>query len=225
MRRGMGISVVLAVLAAWPSVAGAQVTLVSQQRGVSVYPPTVSVTAPDFGPFNETVRSGSAGENPTAIQDSTVSPSLFAGALTSRCISPAYAWDTRSSYKVVFDVAESVEYRVSGTARIPFNSSPPVTFAGLKLTDSQGGTIFDYELSEYGWVDPPGQLLEFSGSGFLPPGQYTLRGMASSGMPPEVPVPGMGEADLSFALEIVPEPGGLAILVASGAWNLVRRRS
>lgn len=224
MRRGMGISVVLAILAAGPSVAWTQVTLVNQQRGVTVYPPATSVIAPDFGPFNETVATGPTDEYATAIQESTISPSLFAGVLAARDLGFGLNWSANSYYQVVFEVTAPLPYDVSGTAQIPFNSSPPASFAGLKLTGPSNTPVFDYGMWEYGWLPEPGRVLDFSTTGILMPGTYTLLGRAYSAMPPETPVAGYGQADLSFAMTILPEPTAL-LLVGCCASALIGRRA
>ena len=149
----------VALSAAAPQAADAQVTLVSQTRNVQANactpPQTQFQSAPDFNTFNGVVAITFCPSGPpgfaNAIQNSTLSASQFT--CTQQATSTGNA-GSDNRFQVAFDVTQPTNFSITGTTN---RASTSVTLTG------PGGSVF-----------APISNTTRTETGLLVPGRYTL---------------------------------------------------
>lgn len=178
-------------LAAAPAL-GAAVTVTSQSRSVHVAIPGLgdapavdeTVTAPDNGPFNETLERSVIG--PDIINTATASQTSSFGELDDVFTATAQGSTSytaagtpgivfsESQFSITFTLAEERAYTIQGGASFPDTGSGASDFA-VTLT-GPGGTVQSFTKADFnpGLNDGTQINPTFNESGTLAAGEYTL---------------------------------------------------
>ena len=192
---GQKYAVAFAVaICALGSTAGAQISYVSQTRTATAA--TNTVTAPDFGPFEQTVSwsastggcAQSADRSALATHMSELSESSIAFSLRARARTGNYS--AEASLVVTFTVPPGSAFTLEGERLIGGDISRCCGYAFVTLVGP--GVEFD---AQPGIVSPP-ETIPFEASGMLAGGEYTLtvRGTATSSCWGGFPTTGEGKA-------------------------------
>lgn len=193
----------------------------AQEREVSASntgSPTVTNSAPDFGPWNSSVSQGTANASQNSTLEATsITYSAFARGLAPPTF-PSNPNDRNtatgsSGLDVHFELLQSFNYSLSGT-RSFVSSGRGSANAGVQVRDGLGSLVFNL----------PSGAGSFNLSGVLPQGHYRLIANTSAtgvnGLDAGI---GNGMADLNFTFTLTPEPATMALL-AGGLAIFARRR-
>ena len=237
---------------------GSQDRFVEASRTASI-PSPVSDTdredAPGTDPFTETASVSVSQDLATAFQDSTLgTDSITAEGTTSIFVDTNFfTADGITSFSVDFSLAEAVNFQLSGalvgSIRLPeFRSSNNGSGdAGFVFSDTAGDILnvqFDNSPQPFGAcngvpipvviINPPPRECQFSASGVLGPGDYSITAFATAtgqGIGPPSPFSGDGLASGRFAFtlttsEVIPTPATWSLmLLGLFATNRARKRA
>lgn len=195
-------------------------TSVSVDDGILSDSDSDSLSAPDFGPFDETAQASASipGRTATAtafqrstIGSDTVSADGAVSAFTTDGFDDATA---RSFFEITFDITQRLPFEliasVTNFVDDESNSSVDVLLRGGPGDQVIGQTRVDSSLSDN----------FLFASGVLEPGSYVLR--ASASLVPPATGGDTWSGDYSLSFSVVPEPSSF-LLLGSGLLLVARR--
>lgn len=194
---------------------------VESAAGIGALAPSSTLSAADFGLFEETILSEVSDDlsfgTGRASQMSTLSQDFISsmGSVFTSGFSAGLGL-ARSDLEIVFELAALTNYTLDGSV-----SGESDAFATVRLLDSAGASIHTASSFDFGNGGPGG---DFAFAGVLTPGTYTLRAFTTS-CSDEIGFcgQGVGFGSYSVGLVAVPEPS-TAIFIGIGLSCLAGRR-